>query len=96
MALIGQAVSEEKIFEIVDGRTDGRTSDHGHPISSPCEPNGSGELNTRNMKNGTGIGNTSDGVYFNVVDRHECNINFGCMHISHRSMKYLNEMHHGL
>ena len=28
-----------------DGRTDdGRTRDHGHPISSPCEPNGSGEL----------------------------------------------------
>ena len=23
---------------------DGRTPDHGHPISSPCEPNGSGEL----------------------------------------------------
>ena len=23
---------------------DGRTLDHGHPISSPCEPNGSGEL----------------------------------------------------
>ena len=45
MALIGQAVSEEKIFEIVDGRrTDGRMPDHGHPISSPCEPNGSGEL----------------------------------------------------
>ena len=45
MALIGQAVSEEKIFEIVDGRmTDGRTPDHGHPISSPCEPNSSGEL----------------------------------------------------
>ena len=21
-----------------------RTPDHGHPISSPCEPNGSGEL----------------------------------------------------
>ena len=45
MALIGQPVSEEKIFEIVDGRTtDGRTPDHGHSISSPCEPNGSGEL----------------------------------------------------
>ena len=46
MALIGQADSEEKIFEIVDGRKtdDGRTPDHGHPISSPCEPNGSGEL----------------------------------------------------
>ena len=49
MALVGQAVSEKKIFEIVDGRTDGRTDagrtpDHGHPISSPCEPNGSGEL----------------------------------------------------
>ena len=30
-----------------DGRTDdGRTSDHGHPISSPCEPDGSGELKT--------------------------------------------------
>ena len=24
--------------------TDGRIADHGHPISSPCEPNGSGEL----------------------------------------------------
>ena len=23
---------------------DGRSPDHGHPISSPCEPNGSGEL----------------------------------------------------
>ena len=31
-----------------DGRTDdGRTPDHGHPISSPCEPNGSGELKTK-------------------------------------------------
>ena len=30
-----------------DGRTDaGRTPDHGHPISSTCEPNGSGELKT--------------------------------------------------
>ena len=28
-----------------DERTDdGRTPDHGHTISSPCEPNGSGEL----------------------------------------------------
>ena len=25
-------------------RTTDRTPDHGHPISSPCEPNGSGEL----------------------------------------------------
>ena len=25
-------------------RADGRTTDHGHPISSPCEPKGSGEL----------------------------------------------------
>ena len=46
LAWIGKAVSEEKIFEIVDGRRtdDGRTPDHDHPISSPCEPNGSGEL----------------------------------------------------
>ena len=35
--LIGQAVSE-KIFEIVDDDGDGRTPEHGHPISSPCEP----------------------------------------------------------
>ena len=27
--------------------TDGRTPDHGHPISSPCEPNGSGELKSQ-------------------------------------------------
>ena len=33
-----------------DGRTDGRTPDHGHPISSPCEPNGSGELKKRQMR----------------------------------------------
>ena len=26
--------------------TDGRTPDHGHPISSPCEPNDSGDLKT--------------------------------------------------
>ena len=40
-------VSEE-IFEIVDdGQKDnGRTPDHGHPISSPCEANSSGELKT--------------------------------------------------
>ena len=43
MALTGQAVSEEKIFEIVDdgqttdGRTDndGRMPEHGYTISSP-------------------------------------------------------------
>ena len=33
-----------------DGRTtDGRKSDHGHPISSPCEPNGSGELKSKKV-----------------------------------------------
>ena len=31
-------------------RTDGRTPDHGHPISSPCEPNGSGELKSRSNR----------------------------------------------
>ena len=47
LALIGQAVSEKKMFEIVDdGRTtdDGQTPDHGYTISSPSEPKGSGEL----------------------------------------------------
>ena len=40
----------QKIFENGGRRTNGRTTDdrrtpdHGHPISSPCEPNGSGEL----------------------------------------------------
>ena len=29
---------------MVDDDADGRTPDHGHPISSPCEPYGSGEL----------------------------------------------------
>ena len=40
--LIGQAVSEEKIFEIVDGCQ----IDTGAWVyyKSPCEPNGSGEL----------------------------------------------------
>ena len=34
-----------------DGRrTDGRTPDHGHPISSPCEPDGSGELKMAMLK----------------------------------------------
>ena len=46
MALIGQAVSEKKIFENGGRR---RTPDHGHPISSPCEPNGSGELKRKNI-----------------------------------------------
>ena len=44
LTLIGQAVSEKKIMEIVDRRR--RTDDggHGHPISSPFEPKGSCEL----------------------------------------------------
>ena len=39
-ALIGQAVSDEKIFEIVDDgqRRNGRTPEDGPPISSPCKP----------------------------------------------------------
>ena len=36
------------MFEIVNGRTDdGRTPEHGYTISSPCEPEGSGELKTK-------------------------------------------------
>ena len=31
---------------------DGRTPDHGHPISSPCEPNGSGELINKKKNSG--------------------------------------------
>ena len=32
---------------MVDNDADGRMPDHGHPISSPCEPNCSGELKNR-------------------------------------------------
>ena len=33
-----------------DGRrTDGRTTEHGYTISSPCEPDGSGELKRDNF-----------------------------------------------
>ena len=33
-----------------DGRTDdGRTTEHGYTISSPCEPDGSGELIIRTI-----------------------------------------------
>ena len=32
-----------------DGRTDGRTTEHGYTISSPCEPDGSGELKTPDL-----------------------------------------------
>ena len=36
----------------MDGRTDdGRTADHGHPLSSNCEPGGSGELKKTKKKN---------------------------------------------
>ena len=40
------------MFEIVDGRRttdDGRTPEHGYTISSPCEPNGSGELKMESL-----------------------------------------------
>ena len=35
-----------------DGRrtTDGRTTEHGYTISSPCEPDGSGELKKKKKK----------------------------------------------
>ena len=47
LALIGNAISEKKIFEnggqMDEGQTDGSRLE-GYTISSPCEPNGSGEL----------------------------------------------------
>ena len=52
------------MFEIVDGRTvddDGRTPEHGYTISSPCEPNGSGELKScLNLKYSFSNGNNYD------------------------------------
>ena len=36
------------MFEIVNRRrTDGRTPEHGYTISSPCDPEGSGELKSQ-------------------------------------------------
>ena len=49
LVAIGPVVSEEKSFEIVDGRrTDGRTTEPSHPISSPGAF-GSGELKTQSV-----------------------------------------------
>ena len=47
LGLFGQAVSEEMLEHRGRQRTDGRwrrTPEHGFPISSHCEPKGSGEL----------------------------------------------------
>ena len=46
--------------------TDGRRTDHGHPISSLCEPNGSGELNKRT--NGPVNAQLRSAVYTNVIE----------------------------
>ena len=39
------------MFEIVDGRRtdDGLKPEHGYTISSPCEPEGSGELKNNKL-----------------------------------------------
>ena len=56
LVAIGPVVSEEKSFEIVDGWTDGRTTDDGrttepaYTISSPGAF-GSGELKTKQHHN---------------------------------------------
>ena len=44
LALISQAVSEDKMSEIVDDHDDKDDKKHGYTISSPCVHNGSGEL----------------------------------------------------
>ena len=45
------------MFEIVDGRTtDAGRRIHGYPISSPCEPKGSGELKKKCGGGGGGRG----------------------------------------
>ena len=63
-----------------DGRTtdDGRrTPDHGHPISSPCEPDGSGELKSF-LKRAPGPGLLS--IYIKTVDLLSVNITFQLEH----------------
>ena len=39
----GLGVAEKKMFEMCERRRR-RAAEHGYAISSPCEPNGSGEL----------------------------------------------------
>ena len=50
---------------------DRRTPDHGHPISSPCEPNGSGEL-----KSGL--------QGFEICNYQLCDFNFKCTWITNQ------------
>ena len=50
-----------------DGRrTDGRTTEHGYTISSPCEPDGSGELKSQLLSC-----TRSAGSLFSETDLHD-------------------------
>ena len=51
-----------------DGRrTDGRTTEHGYTISSPCEPDGSGELKMAMLKIAV---NLSKIIFFSIIILH--------------------------
>ena len=50
-----------------DGRTDdGRTTEHGYTISSPCEPDGSGELKKKAL---VGQGISEKKIFENMTVR---------------------------
>ena len=74
-------VSEEKSFEIVDGRTtdDGRTTEPSHPISSPGAF-GSGELKTYGITNRRRpiFNPTIQLVVVNLYTKYEVSILNGC------------------
>ena len=60
-----------------DGRTtDGRTPDHDHPLSSPCEPNSSGELKKqkdfKNVMSFCGTVVSTVQLYKPLAEKHKC------------------------
>ena len=62
-----------------DGRTtDGRTPDHGHPISSPCEPNGSGELINMCEYYGAGADEALGAIFFFQNNQYSVHLPISC------------------
>ena len=41
---LAERLQRRRSLKMVEDNDNGQTADHDHPISSPCEPNGSGKL----------------------------------------------------
>ena len=53
--------------KMVDYDDDGRTTDHGHPLSSPREPNSSGERKNKQRTNGPVNAHLRSEIYTNTL-----------------------------